>query len=506
MGGSGGTGPVKVETCEQAAAFPSSEGCEFWAVDLDQIDGAGNDPASAPWGVVVTATSGAVTRVRIEQNAAAPGAPQVLQVLSEIELQPGETRGIELQPRELDCGPKPNDPKAPGTCLSSQALRITADAPVTAQQFNTATNSSSNDASLLLPTSALGRRYHVIGWGAGHPVAVTIPGLDFISRSYVTIVGVEPGTEVTVTPTARIKGNGPVAKTEAGGTIKLTLGPFDVLNLETDAMTQQEVDALAGKKNPADLSGTVVSASKPVAVFSGSELTGVPGYLKVPTYPGWGSDTCCLDHLEEQMLPLETTGSRYVVTRSPVRSTGSAYEEPDVLRFVGGLEPSTVTTNLPPPFDQFTLQPGEVKDAWTQKDAVVSASKPISVGQLLVSSGYVQGSQTGDPSLLVLVPVEQFRTRYATPMPTSWPKNYAVLAVPQGAEVLLDGAPLQGCVVAPAGTMEGVAYEARRCQLTEGPHVLESAEPFGVSVYGYGSTGSYAYSGGASLAPINPLP
>jgi hypothetical protein len=72
--------------------------------------------------------------------------------------------------------------------------------------------------------------------------------------------------------------------------------------------------------------------------------------------------------------------------------------------------------------------------------------------------------------------------------------------------VLLDGAPLQGCVVAPAGAVEGVTYEARRCQLTEGPHVLESAEPFGVSVYGYGSKGSYAYSGGASLAPINPLP
>ena len=37
--------------CQVAEGQPSNVGCEFWAVDLDQQDGLGNDPASEPWGL-----------------------------------------------------------------------------------------------------------------------------------------------------------------------------------------------------------------------------------------------------------------------------------------------------------------------------------------------------------------------------------------------------------------------------------------------------------------------
>ena len=72
-----------------------------------------------------------------------------------------------------------------------------------------------------------------------------------------------------------------LAATAAGGEIKVTLGPFDVLNLETDDATFQD-----DIKTMADLSGTIVTASEPVAVFSGVETTSAPGgVLEVPTYP-----------------------------------------------------------------------------------------------------------------------------------------------------------------------------------------------------------------------------
>jgi hypothetical protein len=57
---------------------------------------------------------------------------------------------------------------------------------------------------------------------------------DIIDRSYVTIVGVRENTRVRVRPTWRIRGNAPIARTLPGGEIDVTLGPFDVLNLETD--------------------------------------------------------------------------------------------------------------------------------------------------------------------------------------------------------------------------------------------------------------------------------
>ena len=55
-----------------------------------------------------------------------------------------------------------------------------------------------------------------------------------------------------------------------------------MLNLETDDGTFQD-----DPKTVADLSGTLVEASQPVAVFSGTETAGAPGAFEVPTPPGW---------------------------------------------------------------------------------------------------------------------------------------------------------------------------------------------------------------------------
>ncbi|MBI4699790.1 MAG: IgGFc-binding protein [Deltaproteobacteria bacterium] len=477
-----------------AADQPSNVGCEVWAVVLDQQD-AFNDPASAPWGVVLSNASQSQANVTIELNKAPVGEPLQLEVVTQISVKPGDLQTVVLPTRELDCGVKPNDYASPGTCLSSNAFRISASSPIVVYQFNVFTNSYSNDASLLLPTNALGKIHRIIGWPAGHPAKL----MGIIDRSYVTVVGVVAGTKVKVRPTWRIRGNPPIPATAPGEWIDATLGPFDVLNLETDDATLQE----ASQPNVADLSGTVVEANAPVAVFTGVESTQAPSVvLEVPTYPGWSeSDTCCLDHLEEQMFPVESVGKDYVISRSPVRST-SGFREPDVLRFLGVAEAAKVTTSLPPPYDSFTLQPGEVKTTWTQDNAVVSADKPVMVGQILISNQYVDGPYIGDPSLTVFPPVEQFRTEYVILTPPSWNQNWVVVAAQVGAEVSLDGAPTGGCKTEPAGMVKNVAYESRWCPLGEGVHRLSGAKPFGIVAYGYGAAGSYAFTGGADVKRI----
>lgn len=482
-------------SCAVAADQPSNVGCEFWAVDLDQQDGF-NDPASMPWGVVLSNAGEAPASVTIERNDAPPGQPPQTAVVTQVSVPPGKLEQVVLPTRELDCGVKPNDYASPGTCLSSNAYRITSSSPIVVYQFNTFENAFSNDASLLLPTNALGKVYRVINWSAGHPAPV--PGFNIVDRSYVTIVGVAAGTHVTVKPTWRVRGNPPIAKTDPGGSIEVDLGPFDVLNLETDNATLNE----ASKAGVADLTGTIVQSTQPVAVFSGVESTSAPYHVEIPKYPGWTEeDTCCLDHLEEQLFPLESIGKRFVITRSPVRSTGS-YKEPDVLRFVGAAAAATVTTTLPAPFDSFTLQPGEVKDTWADKDVIVTSTEPVLIGQLLISQDYVDGPAKGDPSLTVFPPAEQYRTEYVFLTPGSWTENWVVISAEIGAEVTIDGAVPGNCIVAPAGMLDGVAYEARRCPLAEGVHRLSGQKPFGIAAYGYGTAGSYAFIGGADVKRI----
>jgi len=482
--------------CDIAADQPSNVGCEFWAVDLDQVDSF-NDPASAPWGVVLSNASQTTANITIEYNDTAPGDLPSPIVHHQTTVLPGQLEQVILPTRELDCGPAPNDYFAPGTCLSSRAYRITSSSPIVVYQFNVFENAYSNDASLLLPTNALGQVYRVINWSPGHPVPIQLMG-NISDRSYVTIVGTEEGTVVTVRPTWRTRGNDPIPAAQPGESIQVELGAFDVLNLETDDATFEE----SMQPLVADLTGTTVESNKPVAVFSGVESTSAPYHVDIPTYPGHDSgDSCCLDHLEEQMFPLESIGEKFIITRSPIRSTGS-YHEPDVLRFVGAAEPATLTTTLPPPLDNFTIQPGEVVDTWADKDITVVATAPVLIGQLLISQQYVDGAYKGDPALTVFPPVEQYRTEYVFLTPGSWIENWVVIAAEIGSQITIDGSIPNNCVVSTAIVLEGTNYEARRCPLTEGVHQLSGDAPFGITAYGYGSAGSYAFSGGADVRHI----
>jgi hypothetical protein len=218
--------------------------------------------------------------------------------------------------------------------------------------------------------------------------------------------------------------------------------------------------------------------------------------------PPSGGGTCCLDHLEEQLFPVESYGKNFAIPHSPVRSTGS-YIEPDVIRIMGVAKASIVKTNLAPPNDSFTVGPGEVKETWTQGDFVLEASEPVAVAQILVSQAQVDGPYTGDPSLTIFPAVDQFRRNYLFAVPSSWDANYIVISLLKGASVMIDGAPIPtSCASRKMGTIAGKDYESRTCALLAGPHTMAGDAPFGIAAYGYGRAGSYAFVGGANVTKI----
>lgn len=485
--------------CELAAEEPSNVGCEFYAVDLDLSDGVSN-PGAAPWGVVMANAGQSPATVTIEQNDAPVGSAPATSTVHTATIQPGDLEAFTMPTREVDCAPTPGDWNAPGTCFSSNAFRITSTAPIVVYQFNNLVDYASTDASLLLPTSSVGTKYRVTGWPVAH--SFPSPGA-FVQRAYVTVVGTRSNTQVTVKPGWRIRGNGPIAATPAGGTIQMTIGPFDVLNLETDDATLQECLSTT-PPYCADLTGTIVDASQPVVVFSGTEESGVGIPSDGPQPPDPNASGCCNQHLEEQLMPVESFGKKFLVTRSPVRSDQqfTDWQEPDVIRFVGAAAPAQVTTNLPAPLDSFTLQPGEVKDTWTQQDFVATASEPIVVAQLLVGGSYALPNPKGDPSFTIFPAIEQARTEYVFLSPPGWKENYVVLGAPVGTDVTVDGAPAAGCTAYPAGKLDGKDYEARRCTIPAGVHRLSGAAPFQIMAYGYADADCYSFAGGADIKKI----
>lgn len=498
--------------CAEAVANRSNIGCEYWAVDLDNehssIGGSGN-AWEEQFAVAIANPSDVAATVRVFVNDAALGQPPVERQVFLGVAQPQQVLEINLDQREVD-GPIPSNADDRGTWTSPHAYRITSNYPVVAYQFNPIVQSFSNDASLLIPQSGLDNDYRVLGWPTANPIE-PIGNLEGIpDRSFVTIVGTQDGTTVNVTAGGPIVGDNwglGIGPAEAGETITRTINRYEVLNLESDGRIGEAT-------LPGDLTGTVVSSSAPVAVFSGGERGIAPiETAGLPTPPGGTpEDVCCTEHLEEQVFPTTAWGRDFVMTRSPVR--GASWSEPDIYRVIADRQGATITTNLPAPNDSFTLAPGEWREFYSQRSFIMQSSAPVSIEQILVSQGWVdewKEGHGGDPSMILYPPFQQFRESYVFLTPSTFSADYVVIAMPTGTSVLLDGGDINGdefmslCAYEDVGMLDGTAYQAVTCPVDDGSHLVEADQPVGIMIYGYYNVGSYGYAGGSDLERINPL-
>jgi len=511
-------GGLCVNACSGDFKSNTYVGCDFWAVDLDNAIEGTYDAQNKQFAVVVSNTADlpATVTVSLGKVGAAtykskswPVAGKALQVIN----LPDPSWKIPNQNQD-------------GTNINDKVFRITATQPIVAYQFNPLDNFGvfSNDASLLLPTTSLGKQYYVL----------TRKQLATKYRSYINVVATMPGdTQVTVTPTCKTLAGPNVPAWLAKTSHKVTLKQGEALNLESD-------DPTTG-----DLSGTFVDADKPVVVFGGSEASNSPDTGSCVQYAKGGkicastsnglaqpcaADTscqsaCCADHLEEQMFPIDTLGTTYVGSRLAARG-----KEQDAWRVLAVQDGTSV--NLKP---LVTTVPPLAKGQWfefqTDKDFVLTANKPVLVGQYMASSYatvVVEGgtcklaseckskygfegncmpagisnlcAPIGDPSLILGVAVSQYLNDYIFHVPDKYKLNYINVTMPTGALAMLDGQP-----VAPGGftALMNSGWQIGRLPIAAGTHRLQLTQKGGLVVYGYDKDVSYGYAGGAGLAVGN---
>ena len=516
-----------VTDCERAARDPSNVGCEFWAVDLpneafDMGLGVSNDAAAQQFAVAIANENDYPVEVTIWRNAARFGDPVAEEVVTTVTVAPEDMQRIDLPQREVNGTMGQNASyvrnSGSGTFVSSHGYRIVTSGPVVAYQFNPIVQQYSNDASVLIPVQALGDHYYVVGWPTANPCGPP-PGDPLHQESVpdhtaVTIVGAHPDTEVQIVPTHPIAASGgmtgaAIAATPAGQPIQLTIGAYDVVNLSSDQPRVPIQECFNQLDRDGDLTGTLVVSDRPVAVFSSLERGIGLGGAQPPDPPGWDGETCCTDHLEEQMLPTAALGWEFVVSRSPIRSTDPSYAEPDLYRILGTVDGTTVTTNLPAPHDRFQVGAGQHVTFHADRGFTARAEGgAIVLAQVLVSQGYIPQGGIGDPTLIVFPPAEQHRDGYLFLVPPTFSQNYMVLALPDGAQVTVDGLGIElmtGCTEGAIGDLGDTRMRQLTCAVSEGVHRVEADRPVGLTVYGYYSVGSYGYPGGADMEIINPV-
>ncbi len=487
------------DNCQQAAAGHTYVGCDFWPTVTDNMVRPDFDYAvvvanTGAADVTVDVTKGTthVTTVTVPANGLTPiYLPWVTELKS-------------ILPNN-GCG---TNVKTTTVHAVGGAYHLVSTAPVAVYQFNaieyagkggppgkswTSCNTANcfgsvkcfsytNDASLLLPTTALTGTYRVAGtdsWNDGDPSSGS-PGFTF--PPYFAVTGTQDRTTVTVklSATGSIVGGGGVATTGPGGTTSFTLDAGDV------------VEVIGAQTVGSDFSGSLVTATAPVQVISGIACSYMP------------HDTPACDHLEQTVMPAETLGKHYFVTR-PTSTAGTGPGKA-IFKLYGNVDGTVLTyPGGAPTGAPTTIGAGEVVDlGQVDADFEIVGDHELTVGLFMLGGGPVTAVGTGDPSMSFAVAVEQYRLKYVFLAPADYDLSFVDVVQPIDAKLTLDGAAVT-VVPKPISSGFGIA----RVKLgagKNGAHVLTSSAPVGIQVMGYGSYTSYQYPGGLNLGHIAPPP
>jgi hypothetical protein len=386
-----------------------------------------------------------------------------------------------------------NDDPLPQQVFEGLGIHIYSEDPIIV--YGMSRYSLTTDGFLGIPTEGYGIDYIVPSWPD-----YTLDNTQY--TSYVSIVGVYKDTEVDFT-----LGGAPDNYTPGHRSLKIgdktrkTLQPGDVW-------------IIGPKGDFNDVTGSIVTSTKPVSVISGNYRTAINSWIS-------GSR----DYLIEHVLPVSTWGKKYHIAPIAEREKGSMIRifasEPntkiyrdgkywETIKHVGGMEGEGWITRR-----------AENEDESDPIAAItLTSDKPFGVYQYNPSQG---DDQTGyDPFMMLVAPVEQYSKKVVfctpgDPKETYWAfdKNYMNLIYKSDENGLMPdhiefGRPSKGTInwspfntyVSDPGekfkdpeVTDGRYWKAVQFFLPDnsGVYALQSDEP--IMAYGYGleSADSYGY-------------
>lgn len=399
----------------------SSEGTEFWLCfmknfrEQDPTKPGNYEPAQLE--VFITADQDADVTMQIP----------ALGFRHRLQIPAGAIRSVRITPEaELDTFPR----------VQLRALHLQSTTPVAVYALSHRVQTT--DTYLALPTHVLGTEYRTICYSK----------LSAALTPLFAIVATDNDTRVEITPTT---------PTTDGHRA------YERYTITLDRGQVYQVRANFYATGTGDLTGTLVRANKPIAVFSGHTCAYVP--------PG----TIACNHLVEQLPPISAWGKHYYIGRLRERSRYT-------FRVLAAEDRTRVFKN------QTLIAVLNAGEYYEEPNATehlqITADKPILVAQY--SQGYGNGDEVGDPMMILLSPTQQFMKRYriATPVQGSWHHYVNIIAREEAIpSIRLNGRPL------PRNSFERIgisSYFVAQVLLDYGSHTIVGDEPFGLYSYGFG--------------------
>lgn len=333
--------------------------------------------------------------------------------------------------------------------VEKKGIKVIASAPISLYASNY--SSYSYDATIILPTSAI--------------------GTDYIIQTYenelwakeCAIVATKDNTQVTITPHAKTT------------TDRVKNVPFVVTLNEGETYQIMSLD----ENN--DFSGSQIHSSKPIAVFAGHRCANVPT----------GNPWC--DHIVEQQMPVNMWGKQFVVTKTLGQNGNhviltASYDNTQIK--INGTLITTIAA-----FESYEYR-------ITENSAFIETSEPSTC--YLYIEGARNNGMYGDPSSVYITPIEQqiSQLNFATfQSDISRTHSVNIVTTATGAAFMqLDGSSIASQFIDVHGNP---SYKYAQIGIEHGSHILSTTtDGFTGYVYGMGWCESYAYSIGSAAIDL----
>lgn len=327
-----------------------------------------------------------------------------------------------------------------GSSTFQHAVLIRSDRTISAQAINT--KPSTGELTLLRPVQALGAEYFVL----------TPPGISAKNVKEFAVVAGATGASVSVQLKGAVTFQGKFHP--AGNVLSVTLEPYHVAQVQSTA----------------DLSGSKVTASSPVAVLSGHSCA--------------QKHTNC-NHVIEQLLPTSAWGTQYVV---PALSSQTRYD----LVYVMASQTTKLTYSHGSTTASRRLWAGDVIKYEVRPSQPLYLSADVGIQVLLFGTGAIRDGVTYDPYLVLIPDVTAYCPAYVlSSMPGS--KGVALVVAQTKAvdDLAVDGHRLGAKLTWTA--VQGSEFSYAEVDFDTGNmiHTAKATANFGLLAFGLVQFGGY---------------
>ena len=423
-----------VNPCLDTLGQNTSNGCEFWSVEMDTTFEASGvcyavfvvnqwntgEPAKldvelggvslpvAQFARIPTGTGQNITYAPFDPNVGIPQNEVAILFLSR------DPAGL--------TDPNPDDPRLLANCPPGvtpavsgdaaihgtgvgQAFHIRSNVPVVAYQMLPYGGGSARvtGATLLLPTNVWGNNYLATNAYARPITLVGDGGFDAGAENgagpSMVVVAQTNDTHVTINPVVAIKAGPGVPPSPAGQPITYTLDQGQYVQF-----TQL-----------AELSGSPIQSDQPVAVISGSTLMDIPFTRNQRA-----------DHGEQMVPPVQALGNLYVGVRYRTRSP--PVEEVVPWRIIGAVDGTVLTFDPPQPTAPTTIGASQLIEFDATGPFVVSSqdsAHPFYFAQYMTGGDPFSG--VGDPEYVNVISPSQYLPRYTFFTDPTYPETNLVV-------------------------------------------------------------------------------